>query len=226
MGFVGFTFYHVALNYGEQSVSAGAASFLINTAPVWTILLAAIFLGERLAARGWIGVAISLVGVALIAQGEAQGKSWSAEALLIAAAAIAASVYLVMQKRMLAKYGSLDLVAWATWTGTAWMLVFAPGLGNAVRSAPRDATISLVYLGIFPAAIAYSLWAYAAARLDASRLIGFLYLVPPLSLAISFLWLGEVPQTLSMCGGVVALCGVILANVPLQKWKFKPKSTP
>ena len=223
MGFVGFTFYHLALNYGEQSVSAGAASFLINTAPVWTILLAGIFLGERLTMRGWIGVSVSLVGVALIALGESNGKGLSAKALLIAAAAISASIYLVMQKRLLPKYAALDLVAWATWAGTAMMLVFAPGLYTAVQTAPQGATISLIYLGIFPAAIAYSLWAYAASRLTASRLIAFLYLVPPLSLAISFLWLGEVPQKLSVWGGFIALCGVIVANAPLQNLIRKPQ---
>ena len=52
-GFLAFTLYHVALNYGEVTVSAGAASILINTAPIFTALLAATVLRERLKALGW-----------------------------------------------------------------------------------------------------------------------------------------------------------------------------
>src|SRR3712207_8076901 len=65
-GFLAFTFYHAALNYGEVTVSAGAASVLINTVPIFTALLAVTFLGERLRALGWVGMAVSFGGAALI----------------------------------------------------------------------------------------------------------------------------------------------------------------
>jgi drug/metabolite transporter (DMT)-like permease len=65
-GFLAFAVYHVALNHGEVTVSAGAASILINTAPLFTDLLAVTFLGERLRAFGWVGMAVSFAGAALI----------------------------------------------------------------------------------------------------------------------------------------------------------------
>jgi len=61
-GFLAFTVYHVALNYGEVTVSAGAAGVLIGTAPVFTALLATVLLGERLRALGWAGMAVSFMG--------------------------------------------------------------------------------------------------------------------------------------------------------------------
>ena len=69
-GFLAFTVYHVALNYGEVTVSAGAASILINTVPIFTALLATVFLGERLRVMGWVGMGVSFVGAALISFGE------------------------------------------------------------------------------------------------------------------------------------------------------------
>jgi drug/metabolite transporter (DMT)-like permease len=45
-GFVAFTVYHVGLNFGELTVSAGAASLLINTAPIFTALLGPRFWGN------------------------------------------------------------------------------------------------------------------------------------------------------------------------------------
>ncbi|WP_287372492.1 EamA family transporter, partial [Oceanithermus sp.] len=70
LGFLGITVYHVALNYGELTVSAGAASLLIASGPIFTALLAVSFLGERLTPLGWAGIGLGFAGVALIALGE------------------------------------------------------------------------------------------------------------------------------------------------------------
>ena len=55
VGFLGFTVYHVFLNYGEQSVSAGGASLIVSFTPVMTAILASLLLGERLRPAGWAG---------------------------------------------------------------------------------------------------------------------------------------------------------------------------
>lgn len=59
LGFLGFTVYQVALNYGEQTISAGVASLLVSTTPIFTALLAVFFYREKLGLWGWLG---SLVG--------------------------------------------------------------------------------------------------------------------------------------------------------------------
>ena len=41
-GFLGITFYNLALNYGETKVPAGTASLLIASTPIWTALFASI----------------------------------------------------------------------------------------------------------------------------------------------------------------------------------------
>src|SRR5262245_43607418 len=50
-GFTGFALYHPCLNYGEKTISAGTAALIINSAPVWTALLAALLLGEKITLR-------------------------------------------------------------------------------------------------------------------------------------------------------------------------------
>lgn len=74
VGFLGFTVYHVFLNYGERTVSAGAASLIVSFTPVMTALLASFFLRERLRFLGWAGIAVSVSGVALISFGEGGGS--------------------------------------------------------------------------------------------------------------------------------------------------------
>ena len=83
---------------------------------------------------------------------------------------------------------------------------------DAVPPACLHATFAVIYLGIFPAAIAYVLWNYALARMPASLLSSFLYLSPVLASLIAWVWLGEVPALLTLVGGAIAILGVILVQ--------------
>ena len=117
-GFFAFALYHVGLNFGELTVSAGAASLLINTAPIFTALLATAFLGERLKAARWVGMIVSFLGASLISVGEGQGYGLDLGAVPILLVAVSVSVYLVVQRPYLAKYGPLAFTTYAFWAGT------------------------------------------------------------------------------------------------------------
>ncbi len=211
-GFLGFTVYHVGLSFGEVTVESGPASVLIASVPVFTAILAVIFLRERLGTLGWIGTGLSFFGVILISTGEAGTLALEPGALPILLAAISEAMFFVFQKPYLNKYGSLRFTTYAIWGGTLFMLIFTPGLAAAVVESPLAATFSVIYLGIFPTVIAYLALAYAFARMPASNAVSFLYLVPALAFLIAWLWLGEVPTLLSTVGGVVVLAGVIIVN--------------
>lgn len=212
LGFLGITVYHVALAYGEVSVTAGAASLLIASGPVFTAFLANVFLGERLNVWGWLGIAVSFLGVALVALGEGEGVRFDQGAFLILLAAFSTSLYFVFQKPYLKKYNALQFTSYTIWSGTFFMLAFLPGLAHSIQVAPLDATLAVVYLGVFPAALAYVTWTYALSRAPASIATSFLYLSPVLAILIAWLWLGEIPLVLSMVGGFLTLLGVVLTN--------------
>jgi drug/metabolite transporter (DMT)-like permease len=211
-GLLAFAVYHVALNYGEITVSAGAAGVLIATAPVYTALLAAAFLGERLRPLGWAGMAVSFTGAALISVDEGGGFTLDPGAFLILLSAVCVSVYFVFQKPYLAKYGALAFTTYAIWAGTVFVLAYLAGLFSQSLAASAGTTLVLVYLGLFPTALGYVTYAYAMSRMDASVAVSFLYLIPVLAYLIGWAWLGETPTPLSVIGGLLALAGVVLVN--------------
>ncbi len=212
LGFLGVTVYHVALNYGEVTVTAGAASLLLSSAPIFTALLATAFLGERLRVWGWAGIALSFCGAALISVGEGKGLRFAPGALFLLVSAVCFSLYAILSKPYLTKYRALELSTYAIWAGTLSLFFFARGFADAVRAAPQSATLALLYLGVFPTALAYATWAYTLSQTPASSAASFLYLVPALAIAIAWIWLGEAPTPLALAGGALALAGVLLVN--------------
>jgi drug/metabolite transporter (DMT)-like permease len=217
-GFCGVFLYQLALNTGELTVPAGPASFIVNTAPIFTVLLARFVLKEHLPPLGWAGVLVSFLGVGLIAAGEGGGLHPGKGVFLILLAAVSHSLYFIVQKPALKEFPAFDFSCYTLWSGTAFLLIFSPGLPETVRSAPLAATGAVAYLGLV-AAVSGALWSYVLQRMEVSRAAALLYAVPALAIATAWVWMREVPSLLSLVGGTIALAGVVIVN------RSRPKKT-
>jgi drug/metabolite transporter (DMT)-like permease len=92
------------------------------------------------------------------------------------------------------------------------MLIFLPGLPQAIFSAPLYSTFSVAYLGVFPGALAYVTWTQALSKAPASLVSSFLYLSPVLAIFIAWVLLNEIPSLISLVGGVISIVGVMMVN--------------
>lgn len=216
VGAVGIGWYNIALNYGEVTVTSGTASFIISQGPIITSVLAMILLGEQGSWLSFFGMGVSIFGVFLISVGEAHGLRWEPGIGFILFSTLIGGFYSILQKPFLKKYHAIDVTAYVIWGCTFSLLVYFPDLFHDVRTATANGTLAVVYLGIFPAAIAYAAWSYVLAEIPASRAVSFLYFAPIITILLGWLFLKEVPAVISIIGGLIALFGVYMVNRSYQ----------
>ncbi len=177
-GALGFTFYHIALNYGEKTVNAGSASLIVSVTPIVTAILASIFLNEKMKLNGWIGGVISFIGIALISFSQGDSIQLNSGGLFILFAAISESLYFVFQTSYLKKYGFLPFTIYTIVSSTVCMLIFLPGMYQEILAAPLEVNVSVLYLGLFPTVLPYIALAYIISHAGAAEATSSLYLTP------------------------------------------------
>ncbi|WP_285291212.1 DMT family transporter [Arthrobacter sp. ISL-85] len=218
-GVMWFGGYNVALNAAEHILDAGTSALLINVNPILVAIMAGIFLKEGFPRWLLIGSTVAFSGVALIALGsgqpDASGERSTADLAGVALcllAAVLAAVSVIVQKPVVRKFPAAQATWFGIVVGALCCLPFAGQLASEVQAAPPQATLGLVYLGVFPTAIAFTTWAYALSLVDAGKLAATTYLVPGTTVLISWLLLGEIPAALGLVGGLVCLVGVGLTR--------------
>ena len=218
LGIIGIGIYNVALNRGEVTVSAGVASFVIGLMPLLALWLSVWRLRECITPRMVMGAGVSMLGLALLVLAE-RNVHVGHGVWLVLLAAVAGAVYTVFQKPVLKRFHPIEVTAFAIWGGAFVLLGFLPDALRDSRHVTPLGWFSVIYLGLFPATIAYALWSYALSRIPASQASFYLYGMPVVSTILGVLLLGERPSALSCAGGVVAVAGAFLAS-----WKRRVKA--
>src|SRR5699024_5707015 len=83
LGIVGITFYHFGVTFGQQTISAGTASMIVGSAPIFTTLIAVFILKEKMEWFGWVGLGIGFIGIILITMGSTGAAFTLSKGLLL-----------------------------------------------------------------------------------------------------------------------------------------------
>lgn len=204
----------MVLNTAERHLDAGTAAMLVNVGPLLVAAAAGRFLGEGYPRPLLAGIAVSFAGVWIIAVAGTGGHSDRLGIPLGLVSAVLYAAGILTQKITLR---TTDAVT-ATWlgcvTGTVVLLPLAPQAAAELTRAAAPAVAAVVYLGVFPTAVGFALWAHALTRVNAGVLASATLSVPGLVVLMSWVVLGELPTAAGLVGGALCLLGVAVSRRP------------
>ncbi len=219
MGFVGVAFHQVLQAYALTMTSAVNTGWLIGLIPLWSAILAAIFLKERLGARKVAGLLVGFAGALLVVtRGRLGARLIALPAtrgdLLVLASTLNWACYTVLGGATIRRLGPTRATAGAMLLG--WLMLtptFVAGAGwhDLLRLTPAGAG-AVLFLGIACSGLGYLLWYGALERVEATRVATLLYLEPLVTLAAAVLLLGEPVGSSTVVGGLLVLGGVTLVQ--------------
>lgn len=217
LGFFGLVIYHLGLNYGEVYMSASAASLIIATIPIFTVIFATVFLKEHLTKKIAIGVPLSLSGVIIISlvgtSGDPFEITYISAAVAVLISALVGAGYTIVGKKMLQRYSALSLTVYAFLFGCLGLLPFlSSSLITEVASLTWRGWGAVIFLALLPTVVGYVLWYVALEIKTASEISVFLYFIPVLATLISYFLFHEQVTWLFLLGGVLVIVGLIIVN--------------
>ncbi|WP_019144160.1 EamA family transporter [Aeromicrobium massiliense] len=218
-----FSLLYVALDLG---MPAGLASLVLQAQVMFTVVIAAVALGERSTAQQVVGVGVGTVGLLVVAL--AHGLRAPVLPLLVTiGAALSWAIGNVAARRARMASG-LGLVAWSA------LVVPVPALalslvvdgpaevGDAIAGLGWTAVLSTAYTVVFASLFGYVVWNGLLARYPAGAVVPFILLVPVVGILAAWLVQDEVPTALETAGGLVMLSGVAIASVRLRRREVVP----
>jgi len=219
LGLFGFCLYNLGINYGERTVNAGTGSMLISCIPVLVILIGVLTGREKVGLLAWLGIGISMGGVVLTAAGSATGLTFNLGSLLILGAALCAAIQTLISKSLTQRYAAVDVTTWAVWLGTLGLLPFSHDLIGTASRLSGMGWVHLVFLGMVPAALCYTIWSWVLVKLPITTVMSAVYAIPVFSVFFGWLILGEQPSVMTLFGGAVTLAGVAWVQTLTRRQK-------
>ncbi len=203
------------LTFGSMFLSpgfagAGLASILGNAQPLFIVLIAFIFLNERLSRKQLFALVSGLIGVLIIVLPSLtqQDSLLLTGALLALTTSFAAAIGTVLGRHIKLTGSLLSFSAWQLILGGAVLMLFSFFMSEPAIQWSGSFLGILVFLGIFNSAIITCAWFWLLQKEKAGKLGIYLFLVPVLGVLWAFLFQGEQPRLSSILGGLLILFGV------------------
>ena len=214
-GALGFSIYLFIFNKGSETLTAATGCILIATAPIITALMASAVFRERLTQLAWIALWLAFLGVLVLMLWNGS-VSINAGVFWMLGAALAISAYNVIQRFYAKRVWPLfaQITAYSFFTATVMLAGFLAESIRQIESAPLSHVIEVIFLGVFPSALAYLLWAkalsFAATTSDVTK---FMFLTPLLSFVLGYVVISELPGVETWIGGALILSGLALFHI-------------
>lgn len=214
ISFANVPLYHLSLNYGETSVSAGVAGLLVALGPIFIVLLSRVSLKEKIRTNLAIALIIATFGTFLLSLPDLTGATGSLIGVFeVILTAVAYAIFAVLSKPLVTKYGALPIAIRAGTIGTLMLLpLLSPSFVTQVSTLPVIGWVSVLYLSILSTVLGYSMFYTLVNRGTVSRLSIQLYLIPIISVIGGALLLKQGISAYTVVGGAILLAAIAIAT--------------
>jgi drug/metabolite transporter (DMT)-like permease len=207
-GFLGFTFW--ALVEG----GAGKTAVLVYTMPFWVLILARLFLGERIRGSQWLAVLLSITGLLMIFEPwHGRGGILSEVLALMAGMFWAASVIIAKQLMKREKIPLLRLTAWQMLFGAIPLVIVAFFVPEGPINWSSPFVLALLYNVIPGNAVAWLLWLYILGKLPAGVAGMGSLIIPVVGVLSAWLQLGERPGPYEAAGMLLIAAALSILSI-------------
>lgn len=218
--------YQLLFLMGLSRTTTGNTALIIATVPLWTALLARIFIGERLHRVAWLGLSGALAGTIVVAlqRGDvAAGPEHLLGNLIVLCSAVTWAASAVYGKPLLEYTTPMQLSAAASAIALPVHIVFAaPFLIDSLPVlADVDLWLSILYSGILSSGLALPMWNYGLQHAGASHASVIQNVVPLVAIASAWLMRGETVTVSQLIGG-----GLILGGLVAMRLTRRPANAP
>ena len=207
-GLTGIFAYNLFLNTGQQTVSAGASSFIVNCNPLFASLIGFYILRQKVKRYFWFGIILCIFGVFIISLETYNKFSFNLGVIYILIAALLTSSYFHIIKPLVNKYGALTAFSFTIFFGTLPMLFWFNDVYQLIFSASSDILIAMSWLSIICTLLGYYTWTYSVGFFGANKASFFLFLIPVFSIIIDFIIFYKLPNVFTLVGGLLILTTV------------------
>ena len=180
--FFGMAAYQLLLNAAELHVPAATASIIVAAAPLVSVAIATLFLGEQLTVTRVAGSVVAIGGVVVVSLARS-GATVTSALWIAVGAAVVQGIYHPLIKPLLRDRSGLEVATYTMVAGTVMSLPLLPWGWHDMVAASASAWGSALYLGLLPSALGFVLWGYAVANLPMATSTSLLYLVPAFAVA-------------------------------------------
>jgi len=219
LGVLGNGVYQILFIEGVSRSRAGDAALVLAASPAFIAILGRALGVERISARGAVGIALSLAGMAFVVYGrelagEGGDRTTLLGNLLVLAGSLAWALYSVLLKPRADHLDVLTISAFTMVGGAIVMLaVGAPALVHTDWSSVDARTWgAMLYSGLFALVVAYLFWYRGVQRLGPTRTAMYSNLQPVIALGAAWAALGEVPTPWQAIGAGTIIAGVVLTR--------------
>lgn len=206
---------------------AGLASLVLQAQVLLTVLLAALFLGERPSRRQLAGVVLGVAGLAIVAVGRSSVAPLLPFIIVLGAALSWAAGNVIAHK---AKATSgLGLVVWSGAVVPLPLIALSlvidgpDAIAATILDLQAGTVLSAIYTAVFASLVGYGIWNWLLAKYPPSAVVPFTLLVPVVGMSAAWLALQEVPSVTELTGGLLLLGGVATAVLNRGGGPPKPK---